>query len=178
MIQKRFRTALNKLVEKQRCAHTLALSFSVGTYIAFSPYVGLHSALVFLVSWLFSLECAAAFAAAWLINNPWTMLPIYALNYNVGECILGSWCGINTAAYNPCLPAFMSPFTTWLVAKTGLSHISLWSFVLGGNLVGICAAVIMYPLIKPLFKQLIQEKNKKSVQLEEIIQPHENYSSK
>jgi uncharacterized protein len=168
MIQNRFTSVLSSLVEKQRCPHKLALSFAVGTYIAFSPYVGLHSALVFLLSWLFSLECAAAFAAAWLINNPWTMLPIYAFTYNVGECVLGSWCGINTAAYNPSLPVCMVPLASWLVTKTGLSHISLWSFMLGGNLVGLCAAFIMYPLIKPLFKKLIQEKNKKSVPQEEM----------
>lgn len=159
---------LSKLVDRQRCPHKLALSFAVGTYIAFSPYVGFHSALVLLLSWSFSLECAATFAAAWLINNPWTMLPIYAFTYNVGECVLGSWFGINTAAYNPSVPACITPLTSWLAVKTGLTHISLWSFILGGNLVGVCAALLMYPLIKPLFKQLIQEKNKKSAPQEEM----------
>src|SRR6187549_4057577 len=98
MVKKCFKSVLSRLVEKQQCANKLALSFCVGTYVAFSPFVGFHTALVFFLSWMFSLECTAVLAAAWLINNPWTMLPIYAFTYNVGQFVLGSLCGIDTLA--------------------------------------------------------------------------------
>lgn len=178
MVKKCFKSVLSRLVEKQRCANKLTLSFCVGTYIAFSPFVGFHTALVFFLSWVFSLEYAAVLAAAWLINNPWTMFPIYAFTYGSGQFILGSLCGIDTLAYNPVLPACIQPITHWFSSSTGLSNLSFWSFIFGGNLIGLCAAAMMYPIVKPLFKKLINEKNVQPYGKPEVIEQNENYCPK
>lgn len=162
MIKQRLKALLSRLAEKQNCPKKLSRSFCMGTYIAFSPFVGLHTVMIFALSWALGLECAAVFAAAWLINNPWTMLPIYALGYNTGEFILGTVCGLDTALYNPC---WMQPVTTRLGALLGLSNLSFWSFIVGGNILGLCIACLLYPVIKRFFEQLVRENNMKQKDL-------------
>jgi len=155
MIKQRFKGLLSHLLKTEQCPKRLSRSFCIGTYIAFSPFIGLHSVMIISLSWLLGLELAATFAAAWLINNPWTMLPIYALGYNTGEFLLGKICGLNTAIYNP---SWIEPLTTRLGSLLGLPNLSLWSFIIGGNILGLSIACLLYPLIKPIFEQLIREK--------------------
>lgn len=38
---------LKAMVFKERSVHILALSFSLGVYIAFSPFIGLHTIMIF-----------------------------------------------------------------------------------------------------------------------------------
>ena len=39
---------LSRIIHYERCLHKLSLSFCLGVYIAFSPFVGFHTAMVFL----------------------------------------------------------------------------------------------------------------------------------
>ncbi|MBS1986415.1 DUF2062 domain-containing protein [Candidatus Dependentiae bacterium] len=160
MIKQRLKKNLSRLVQPGKSPKKLARSFCIGTFIAFSPFVGLHTVMIFALSWVLGLECAAVFAAAWLINNPWTMLPIYALDYHAGQFLLCRLGGLDTAAYNP---SFIEPITTRVASLLGASNISIWSFIVGGNIVGLCAACLLYPLVKPLFEKLIREQEQKDL---------------
>ncbi|MBF0539322.1 MAG: DUF2062 domain-containing protein [Nitrospirae bacterium] len=53
----------------------VALSFGFGTFIGFSPLVGLHTVLVVILAMLFKLNRVALFTGAY-INNPFTIVPI------------------------------------------------------------------------------------------------------
>ena len=74
-----FRQALHLGDSPQRTA----LAFALGTFIAFSPAYGLHTAAVFLCTWAFRLNFVALMAGN-LLNNPWTFLPIVAGSMWVG----------------------------------------------------------------------------------------------
>ncbi len=139
-----------QLVIKERSPRKLALSFCVGIYISFSPFVFLHTVMVFIFSWLFRLNLPAVWAGAF-VNNPWTMVPCYAGGYLVGEFCLGTVCGINTAAINP---AFMHGINESLTYYTGMKAVSLWSFLIGGNLLGLVLGVMLYPVFKRIFARL------------------------
>jgi uncharacterized protein (DUF2062 family) len=69
-------------------ARQLAISFCVGTYIAFSPFPGFHTWITLLLAWIFSLNVAVVFAASIFINNPWSMLFIYSGDYFFGDFLL------------------------------------------------------------------------------------------
>jgi len=155
MIRQRFKAILHKLVEKQRCPQRLSRSFCLGAYIAFSPFIGFHTLLVFTCAWLLSLDIAAMFAATWLINNPWTMIPVYALDYNVGHLVLRTVCGPEVIALNPNWAQSASEFLGKCFGTNGLS---VWAFIVGGNLIGLSVAVMLYPVMKRFFTQLIKEK--------------------
>lgn len=139
-----------QLVIKERSPRKLAISFCVGVYISFSPFVFLHTVMVFLFTWLFRLNLPAVWAGAF-VNNPWTMVPCYAAGYMVGEFSLGTVCGIDTAAINP---SWMGGLNESLTYYTGMKAVSLWSFLLGGNLLGIVLGVMLYPVFKRIFARL------------------------
>ena len=81
-----------RLLQYEQCVATFTLSCCMGIYIAFCPFVGFHTAMVFVFSWLFALNVSVVLAVSVLINNPWTMLPVYGFSYFCGDWIL-SWLG-------------------------------------------------------------------------------------
>ena len=131
-------------IRNERCPRRLAFSVSLAVFIAFSPFVGFHTAMVFLFSWLFALNAAVLLTISMLINNPWTMVPIYAADHIVGDQLF-YLCGINGMELNP---DWVDSLNAWISHYTGLSGISFWAFLVGGNLLSIVLALIIYPIIR------------------------------
>jgi len=148
---------LKKLAVGNWTARQLAISFSVGVYIAFSPFPGLHTWMTLLAAWLFSLNVGVVFAASCVINNPWTMIPIYGGDYLFGQYLLCSWFGLSSASVCALDPAWMSGVNSFLHTYTGIEQVSFWGFLLGGNVLGIGLAFGLYPLIKRLFEVIKKE---------------------
>lgn len=143
---------------KERSVKKLAFSFCLGIYIAFSPFVGFHTIMVFVLAWLLSLNTAVLFASTYLINNPWTMVPIYTSDYVVGSWFL-SWFYQDAITYNP---EWMNWINVQLAHYIGIQHISLWAFLIGGNLLGITLGFMFYPVMKKVFEQLLRKKGRTS----------------
>ena len=118
----------------------LALAVSLGIYIAFSPFPGLHTVMILSSSWLFGLNLPIMFMVA-SINNPWTMVPFYSLDYAFGYWLTHSVLGWNN---------------TWQISLEkvfGSGSVCVWSFILGGNILGIVSALITYPIIKTVLER-------------------------
>jgi len=139
-----------KLVLKERSPEVLARSVCVGVFISFSPFPGFHTLMVLGFTWLFSLNGAAVFAGAFL-NNPWTMVPFYSADYFFGEFLLRGLCGFETLAFNP---SWMTWVNEPLARYVGIEGVSFWSFMVGGNLLGVLAAGMLYPVLKRIFARL------------------------
>jgi len=120
--------------------HRLPLSLGLATYIAFCPFVGFHTVLVLLFSWLLLLNMPLLLLISCGINNPWTMIPIYSANHLVGQLIF-KWCSIDCYAYNP---HWLEYINSKIQALTGLQGISLWAFLVGGNILAIVVAGAVY----------------------------------
>lgn len=142
------------LLLKEHSPKKLAMAFSLGVYIAFSPFPGFHTAMVFVLSWLCGLNVAAVLASSCLINNPWTMIPVYMADYVFGNWLCCTFLGTNMIGFNP---AWMNGMAQWLCQTTGLAHISLASFLIGGNVLGIGLAFLLYPIMRYIFSTLAQE---------------------
>lgn len=132
-----------KLIAYEQCADRFTLSACMGIYIAFSPFFGLHTAMVFLLSWCFALNVAIVLTVSMLVNNPWTMIPVYGSGYMFGEWVVSLF-GITTRDN----PAWMQACNEWISHYTGLSGISFWGFLIGGNILGIGLSILAYPFIK------------------------------
>ena len=124
----------------------LALACSTAIYIGFSPFIGLHTIMKFVFSWFFGLSFPVLFSISTLINNPWTMVPVYGMGYFVGQLVL-DFIGINHYAYNP---SFMASISSWIAPLLGTGEFSLLAFMVGGNLLGIVGALASYPLFNML----------------------------
>jgi len=163
MVMQRIYGVLKSLFIKERSSKKLATSFCVGAYIAFSPFMGLHTVMTFAFAWLFNLNLAATFTGSCLINNPWTMIPVYSGGYFFGDWLLHAVFGFDTIGSNP---TWMACINEPLAAYVGLPQVSLWSFLLGGNLLGIVIGIGLYPVMNYLFTKISCE-----------VSPHETYSA-
>ncbi len=143
-----------RLAYQEKSPEKLALSFCVGNYIAFSPFIFLHTVMVFICVWLFRLNFAVTFAAAYGVNNIWTAVPIYTVDYAFGYWLMHSVAGLDLVSLNPSWMGFVHRF---FELKLGLAKPCLWSFLIGGNLLGILTSVILYPPIKWIFAQFVAQ---------------------
>jgi uncharacterized protein len=137
-----FYSALNKGSSPSK----LALSFSIGIFIAFSPYPGAHTVIMLAVNWLLGLNLPMLFLAT-SVNNPWTLIPFYAADYSFGYWLVHSLFGFSPS---------------WVVSLEkifGSGSFCLWSFFIGGNVLGLAAGLISYPLMLKLFRFLASKKS-------------------
>jgi uncharacterized protein len=84
-----FRAAFRRLLALDDPPERTALAFAVGVFIAFSPFLGLHTLLATLVAFLFRFNKLAIYTGTF-INNPFvTLVPITLASYGVGARLLG-----------------------------------------------------------------------------------------
>jgi uncharacterized protein (DUF2062 family) len=137
-------TRIRQFIKGERCPRKLSFSVAISVFIAFSPFVGFHTLMAFAFAWFFALNVGILLALSNGINNPWTMLPIYATDHVVGDNIL-SWLGIDSMQLNP---NWISALNDWLFNHTGIQGLKLWSFLIGGNLLSVLLALIIYPIVR------------------------------
>ncbi len=139
-----------KMILSERTPTKLALASSVGVFIAFSPFLGIHWLMTIIFSWALSLNIAVVYAVAHVVNNPFTMIPLYVADYEVGKIITGRILGVDLLAYNPS-------WMNWLNLKLsclGIPNLSLWTFIIGGNVLGLGLALISYPFFVHFYRRI------------------------
>lgn len=132
-----------RIIKDLHCPHKMALSISAGIYIAFSPFIALHTVMVIAAAYIWNLNGPVMFVVSNAINNPWSLLIIYGLDYGFGIFIFRLF-GINSAALNP---AWLTTLIEYCKNYLHIPEFSLWAFMLGGNLLGILVSMISYPYI-------------------------------
>ena len=105
--------------------------------------MGLHTALVFVFAWLLSLNALVLLAISNGINNPLTMLPIYASGHITGNWLLSGLFGYDVQRLDP---GWMQWFNVKVIAAVGIPKLSLTAFLIGGNLLGLATAICIYPV--------------------------------
>jgi uncharacterized protein (DUF2062 family) len=140
--------------KEERCPRRLAFSCSAAVYVAFCPFIFFHTVIAFLIAWAFNLNFVLLIIISNFVNNPWTLVPVYSSGYFLGDRLF-SWWGIDGIATNP---AWVSSLNHLLASHVGLPAVSFWAFMLGGNLLGIGLAVILYPILKRFFEPLAHKK--------------------
>lgn len=141
-----------QLVLGERTPKKLALASSFGIFIAFSPLLGIHWLLTIILAWVFSLNVGVMYVAAHVVNNPFTMVPIYLADYAVGTFI-ARLVGIDLFAYNPSWMNWLN-LRLWAL---GIPNLSLWAFLIGGHILGLAVALIAYPLLCHFFHRIIRQ---------------------
>lgn len=126
----------------------IALAFAVGVFLAFSPFIGLHTFLGLFCAFAFGLNRIALFAGVF-VNNPWTLIPIYAASAYVGGLLVGFPAG-------PTLPSFewdalwSSGFWVQLAGQWPV----LKPVVLGSSILSIVTAALSYAIALRMIRRL------------------------
>lgn len=126
-----------------------AFSVAVGVFLAISPLIGLQTLLAVAASFFARTNIAVVLLVNYTISNPWTMLPLLAFDYVVGEFLMHKVIGINLVAYNPTWMTWIEDKVGPYFASTlGVVEIDFWSFMIGGTLFAACCAVVSYGLCR------------------------------
>ena len=84
-----FRKSLRRLLAIDDPPERTALAFSIGVFIAFSPFLGLHTIIATALAFLFRLNKVAIYTGTF-VNNPFlTLVPIILASYGVGAFLMG-----------------------------------------------------------------------------------------
>jgi uncharacterized protein len=140
-MQKKAVSFLRRLFLLDDTPERIALAFALGVFLAFSPLLGLHTLLGLVLSLMFGLNRVALLLGVF-VNNPWTLVPIYAAGTYLGGLIVGF----------PRIASFPSFQWNMLFNSGFWVHIlSQWHFlkplVLGSSILSVIAAGFSYMLV-------------------------------
>lgn len=129
-----WRDKLRSILHLDDNPHRIAMAFSLGVFIAFSPFIGLHLISAFFLAWVLRLNTVAVLLGT-LLNNPWTIAPIFGTGLWVGIEIYGRhhlldpvhWGDLTIVNFIPQFEPYVMPF------------------LLGTTLLGVIASLVAYP---------------------------------
>jgi uncharacterized protein len=110
--------------------HSIAAGFACGTAMSFTPFMGLHTLLSVLLSFVVRGNYLAAMAGT-LVGNPWTFPVIWLTTYQLGHFMLGS------------TPSRVAPEPE-LTSRWQEVRALIWPMTLGGVPLGALAGVAIY----------------------------------
>lgn len=128
-----------------------ALAFSIGVFIAFSPFLGLHTILATLIAFVFRFNKIAVYSGTF-VNNPFlTLVPIIIASYAVGAFLLGRPLRIPTAG----LELLRYPHLLTADYYRKVFHESwdvVWPFAIGGMVLSVVCSLTAYPVTSALLR--------------------------
>jgi len=135
-MKKYIRERFKGILKLDDSPHKLAAAFALGVFIAFSPTIGLHTISCLLFAWMFRLSKLVVFTSSMLVNNPWTIVPLY------GSCL---WFGMHIT-----VSGREAPHIAWNELNFSNAYVILkpylWPFVAGTLVAGVVAAIVAYVL--------------------------------
>ena len=160
-----FRSVFKWMVLLRKSPRAISGGFALGTFLAFTPTIGLQIGIAIFLATLLNLNRPAAVLMVW-ITNAATMAPIYAFNYLIGTFF---WSG----------PPVKEVYTTFEQLALNLLKLEMWDLLdqfesvlslgreiiiplcIGSTIVGIVAAGIVYGISQSLLRFMITRREKK-----------------
>jgi uncharacterized protein (DUF2062 family) len=160
-----YRSLIKWLVRLRRSPRAISGGFALGTFIAFTPTIGVQFAIVIFLATLLNLNRPAALIAIW-ITNAATMAPIYTFNYLIGTFV---WPG----------PPVSEVYGTFQQLALTLLRLEVWDMfnqfaevinlgreiiiplLIGSTIVGLLSAALVYAISQRLISYLMARREKR-----------------
>jgi len=140
-----FRAAFRRLLAIDDPPERTALAFSIGVFIAFSPFLGLHTILATALAFIFRFNKVAIYTGTF-INNPFlTLVPIIVGSYAVGAFFLGRPLKIPPEGVDLLKEPHLLTGDYYRQLFVQSRHI-LEPFAVGGMILSVICSVLAYPL--------------------------------
>ncbi|HEY7509884.1 MAG TPA: DUF2062 domain-containing protein [Vicinamibacteria bacterium] len=142
----RLRRAFAVLFHVEDSPHRIALAFGLGVFIAFSPLLGLHTAMALGIAVLLRLSKAAIIIGIY-VNNPWTIAPMYMAGTLLGCGMLG----VSTDD----LSSLRFDEHGWAFYRTLAHQLEpyLWPFVVGNTILGVVFGALGYVVLRRVLER-------------------------
>lgn len=160
-----YRSVIKWLVRLRRSPRSISGGFALGTFVAFTPTIGVQFVIVIFLATILNLNRTAALIAIW-ITNAATMAPIYTFNYLVGTIV---WPG----------PPVGEVYATFQQLALTLLRLEIWDMLeqfrqimnlgleiiipllIGSTIVGLLSAALVYAISQRLIGYMIERREKK-----------------
>ena len=152
-----------------------AFAFSLGVFIAFSPFLGLHTIMATVLAFAFHYNKIAIYAGTF-VNNPFlTLVPILLASYAMGAIVLG----LPLALPRESMMLLRHPhlFTgEWWERLFESGRRVLLPYFIGGMMLSVVCSLAAYPLTlrflraKQKLKEKIEQRRLEHAEGEEIKQ--------
>ena len=140
-----FRAAFRRLLAIDDPPERTALAFSIGVFIAFSPFLGLHTIMATVIAFAFRFNKIAIYTGTFINNPILTLVPIIILSYAVGAFFLGRPLSIPDEGVellkNPELFS-RDYYGRLFVQSWGI----VWPFAVGGTILSVVCSLGAYPI--------------------------------
>lgn len=153
------RELLKKLLHIEDTPERTALAFSIGVFLGFSPFLGLHTLAGLVTAFLFKLNRVAVLLGVWS-NTPWWIIPYYAVATWLGTQVIkfridyGTLKDMFRWGRNQGFLGFH--FWSHIASQWGL----LLSFLVGSLILAALLALVAYPLSLNWIKFYRSQKSK------------------
>lgn len=146
-----FRSTFRRLLALDDPPERTALAFSLGVFVAFSPFLGLHTILATLIAFLFRFNKVAVYSGTF-INNPFfTLVPIIIASYAIGAFVLGRPLRIPQAGVE--LLRHPHPLTASYYHQIFQESWDIvWPFSIGAMTLSVVCSLIAYPVTSSLLR--------------------------
>lgn len=146
-----FRSAFRRLLALDDPPERTALAFSIGIFIAFSPFLGLHTIMATLVAFIFRFNKIAIYTGTF-INNPFlTLVPIIILSYAIGAFILGRPLKIPEAGVELLKDPHLLTADYYRRLFNEFWSI-VWPFTVGSTALSVVCSLVAYPVTSSLLR--------------------------
>lgn len=146
-----FRATLRRLLAIDDPPERTALAFSIGIFIAFSPFLGLHTIFATALAFVFRFNKVAIYTGTF-INNPFlTLVPIIIASYGVGALLLGRSLALPEEGLALLKEPHLLTAGYWRELTRHTSDILL-PFAIGGMTLSVVCSLAAYPLTLRLLR--------------------------
>lgn len=153
-----FRPVLKWIVRLRRSPRAIAGGFGLGTFVAFTPTMGIQFFIVIFLATIMNMNRPAACVTIWITNLA-TVTPIYTFNYWVGSLLLG---GPSVGEVYKIFMALTAKLVRIDLLDIGdqfhevmaLGKEIILPLAIGSVIVGLAAATIVYLLSMSLIRYL------------------------
>jgi len=154
----RFKDLLKRLLQIEDTPERTALAFSIGIFLGFSPFLGLHTLTGLAIAFLFKLNRVALLLGVWS-NTPWWLVPYYTVATWLGMWVVRfqiDWATLEGIFQLGKEKGFLSSeFWMPITSQWGL----LGSFLTGSLILALILSLIAYPVSLKWMKFYRSHKN-------------------
>ena len=139
------RAAFRRLLAIDDPPERTALAFSIGVFIAFSPFLGLHTIMATVLAFLFRFNKVAIYSGTF-INNPFlTLVPIILASYGIGALFMGRPMGLPAEGLELLKDPHLLTADYWRRLFRHSFDVLL-PFAIGGMVLSVVCSLAAYPL--------------------------------
>jgi uncharacterized protein (DUF2062 family) len=146
-----FRAAFRRLLAIDDPPERTALAFSIGVFIAFSPFLGLHTIMATVLAFLFRFNKIAIYTGTF-INNPFlTLVPIIIASYAVGAFVMGRPLSLPAGGLELLRDPHLLTGDYWRRLFEQTREVLL-PFAIGGMILSVVCSLLAYPVTLRLLR--------------------------